>query len=158
MFKKSRIPNMHPKHSKSVSTSFLLELSLRIKKIHQEIWFLHSNQNFSPRGIFKGERTIKSGSTNNFLLHLEMCFYSIQNFLRRFFCIISLVHMYLPFHCTKIFVNQHLIPIQCIGNSELVGIYKRKINIRNKWNFQNFKNICPFKVFGFFFIIRYKRS
>lgn len=150
---------MHPKHSKSVSTSFLLELSLRIKKIHQEIWFLHSNQNSPPphpRGIFKGERTIKSGSTNKFSPASRNMFLQYPDFLRRFFCIISLVHMYLPFHCTKIFVNQHLIPIQCIGNS--VGIYKRKINIRNKWNFQNFKNICPFKVSGFFFIIRYKRS
>lgn len=93
---------------------FLLELSILIKTPPP------------PRGIFKGERTIKfsPASRNVFLQY--------PDFLRRFFCIISLVHMYLPFHCTKIFVNQHLIPIQCIGNSELVGIYKRKINIRNK--------------------------
>lgn len=141
---------MHPKHSISFSTSFLLELSLRIKKSTKRYDFYILIKTFPPRYNNKiwAHKNFSPASRNMFLQYPE--------FLRRFFCIISLAHMYLPFHCTKIFVNQHLIPIQCIGNSELVGIYKRKINIRNKWNFQNFKNICPFKVSGFFFIIRYK--
>lgn len=101
MFKKSRIPNMHPKHSNSFSTFFFYQNSpYEQKRIHQEMWSKPFFTRYNNYEIWR-KKQIKSGSTNNFLLHLVICFYSIQICWDTFLCIISLAHMYLLFQCTS---------------------------------------------------------
>lgn len=134
MLKKSRIPNMHPKSKtfKIVLHIFVYQNSpYEQKRILQDLYhFYIVIKTFFSRGItimkFEGKKIIKSGSTNNFLLHIVI-YTSIQNCWDTFFCIISLAHMYLPFHCTTIFGNQYL--IHYYGNNKLIRIYKGKIKL-----------------------------